>query len=242
MDNGSVDEHPIVTKARAEKERSLKLRDEGRFAEAVEVLKEMIAQIEQTLAEFKGTFPGAPAPSEIEVADQGLHLNGTLGGIFRRWEKFDEAVNAYAKGAEIERDPRYSLPQSYTSTQHAVLRCLHAPDMLWQAARDGDSAIHRELIQLYRRIVRQMRGPRRGDVYAAADRAVVSLLLGQQEWEDDLNFFLSLAKKREEDYAERVTAEVIRALAAETQRLPTARSGPLAHWAEALSFLPQTHH
>ena len=238
MDKGGADEHPIVTKARAEKERSLRLRDERRFAEAVEVLKEMIARIEKTLADFKGTSPQAPAPSEIEVADQGLHLNGTLGGIFRRWEKFDEAVEAYAKGAAIERDPRYSLPQSYTSTQHAVLRCLHDPDMLAQAAGDHHSAIHQELTELYRRIIRQMRGPRRGDVYAAADRAVVSLLLGQPEWEEDLGSFLDLAKNREEDYAERVTAEVIRALAAEVQRLPAPQRGALAHWAVALSFVP----
>jgi tetratricopeptide (TPR) repeat protein len=238
MDNESFDEHPIVTKARAEKERSLKLRDEGRFAEAVDLLKGMIALIEQTLAEFKGASPRAPAPSEIEVADQALHLNGTLGGIFRRWEKLDDALKAYAKGAEIERDPRYSLPQSYTSTQHAVLRCLVEPGLIVRAAQESDSGIHQDLTELYRRIVRQMRGPRRGDVYAAADRAIVSLLLGQQEWEEDLISFLTLAKQREEDYAERVTVEVIRMLAAEVQRLDTARSNMLSHWAEALSFLP----
>ena len=80
-----------------------------------------------------------------------------------------------------------------------------------------------------------MRGPRKGDVYAAADRAVVSLLLSQPEWEEDLSSFLALGKKRDEDYAQRVTVEVIRALAAKAQF--AAGSSALVRWEEALLLL-----
>jgi hypothetical protein len=238
MDNAIMSEHPIVTNARNTKEQAIKLRDGSHFSEAVKLLKEMIARIDQTLDEFRKASPEAAVPSEIGVADQGVHLNGTLGGIFRRWEKFDEAVEAYAKGAKIERDPRYGLPQSYTSTQHAVLLCLREPDLLREAAGDNASPIRVELTDLYRRITRQMRGPRKGDVYAAADRAVISLILGQPEWEEDLTSFLDLTKRREEDYAKRVTAEVIRALAAKALQSPQSGSGTFAHWKEALPLLP----
>jgi len=238
MDNAITNEHPIVTNARNAKEQAIKLRDDGRFLEAVQLLKEMIERIDRILDEFKGASRETAMPSEIGVADQGVHLSGTLGGIFRRWGKLDEAVEAYAKGAEIERNPRYGLPQSYTSTQHAVLRCLREPDLLRKATGDNGSAIHLELGDLYRRITRQMRGPRKGDVYAAADRAVISLILGQVEWEKDLTSFLDLAKSREEDYAKRVTAEVIRALAMKALESPQSGSGAVAHWKEALALVP----
>ena len=166
---------------------------------------------------------------ERDIALQAVHLNGSLGGIYRRSGELDKAIHAYAAGANIEGSTRYKLKETYTSTQHMVVRCLAEPELIAEAALNKDSMIHRELADLRTRIARLAHG----DVYKTADLALVSLFLCHPEWRRNLSDFTTMARNRNEDYARQVTFEVIRELAQQVKILPMEQREQLSQWEHA---------
>ena len=222
----------IVDEARNAKIEAIKLRDEKppKYGEAAALLNQMLIRIEQELVEYRKDSP-AQSATEVEgkIAQQGVHLYGSLGGIYRRWGKLDESIAAYAAGAKLETDPRYPPKETYASTQLAVLRCLANPSLIAEAAAVEESNTRRELTLLRARIVRLCHG----DVYKTADLAVVSLLLCHPEWRTSLRDFVTMAKKREDEYALKVTFEVIQELTQRAKSLPPATQESLSHWEEA---------
>jgi hypothetical protein len=204
------------------------------YLAAVNILRDMLKIIGNELNAYVNESPARMVDDiERDIAIQAVHLNGSLGGVYRRWGKIHEAIEAYATGAKIEENTRYKLKETYTSTQHMVVRCLAKPDLIAEAGLIEGSAIRTELIDLRRRIARLSHG----DVYKTADLAIVSLLLRHSEWRRDLMDFVTMAKNRSEDYARQVTLEVVQELDRGMNSLKADHRDQLLHWDEAKRLL-----
>jgi len=81
-------------------------------------------------------------------------------------------------------------------------------------------SVRRELLKAKEEIYRQIRGKRAGDEYAAADYALVCLLLGDG-WEQALDDFL-YATPPPQRYAVKVTSELIEELRAALEQSSSA--------------------
>lgn len=222
----------IEDQARDAKNAAIKLRD-GKppdYPGAVTILVDMLKIIQNELEAFKKESPERMVNDvEGKIALQGVHLNGSLGGIYRRSGELAKAIDVYAAGARIEGNLRYKLKETYTSTQHLVVRCLARPELIFEAAAIEDSVIRRELTDLRTRIARLSHG----DVYKTADLAMVSLFLGHPEWRKNLTDFITMASNRSDGYARKVTLEVIQELAQQANNLRPEWQEQLSQWDEA---------
>lgn len=125
---------------------------------AVELLEQRLRQLE---AEPK------VIEEERQQAVRGLcdHY-GRLGGIYRRADRIGDAIVAYRKGMELERD--YRLDDSYNRTNWIALQVLDNPERL--------PALSEEIEEALNLIAAQVEGPRRDQWWAWADYGLVSLL------------------------------------------------------------------
>lgn len=122
----------------------------------------------------------------LKLADH----HGRLGGIYRRADLLNRAVEHYREGADLERE--WNLDVTYNRTNDLVVSVLLRPDDVPSLAPQID-----EVAGIVRR---QVKGPRRNEWWAWADLALLNLLAGR--WNDALWAYHRLAGTgpRRQDY------------------------------------------
>ena len=192
-------------------------RDWRKYDRAVLIIKDAIA-----LA--KGDFEKGQLQSQM--AEQLADCYGLLGGVERRWalESADvedrkqhlvESARAYDNAWAFEQGD-YSIVNSYGMLNRLISRLLLEPDSLFSndTREFGDGlvplAIREELEIASKRIQEQSALPRQDDYWAAADLALVDVLLEKQ---DAVSAYASFVEKSPPDYAFKSVLDVLRPLA-----------------------------
>ena len=193
-------------------------------------------------AKSKSRFRGLRTFEPV-VVEQLFYMLGSKGGVYRRWgkdddSKYKDSADAYDAGYDIEKCGRadYKIFNSYNLVQRLVARVLVRP----AAVLDEDIPVwglwvRRRLLAAAKEIKRQQEEEGRGnDVYAAADLALVQLLLGEhgREWEKTLDQFLNW--KPSEPYARQVTFEVIEEIYQKVSDSPSAPASLVDHLSDAI--------
>jgi tetratricopeptide (TPR) repeat protein len=186
----------VIDEARRLKSEAMDARDGGNFERAVSLIERAEDELRAALAELKANRAGGdgPGPFEAEVAGQLVHILGSKGGILRRWGKYEESAKAYDAGyLEFERpEAGYGVVNSYNLVQRLVSRVFTEPACAGDDGLKVSGLVVRDaLLDAMREIRRQLEGKRAGDEYAAADLALVSLLLGEPDWESTLDDFIN---------------------------------------------------
>lgn len=199
----------VVEEVRNIKAQAMDARDRGDLDVSVRLLRDAEELLQSTLDELtakRGQEP--PGREEINVANQLLHIRGSIGGTLRRKGDYDDAIAAYDEGRKLEApESGYGIVNSYNLVQALVTRIFLDPAAVEEGAPAvADHNVHADLIAAGEEIHRQMQGPRSDDEYAAADNATVRLLLDASDWEDCLDDFFAL---NPEPYAIEVTREVL---------------------------------
>jgi hypothetical protein len=119
---------------------------------------------------------------------------GLLGGVQRRWAldprfyteracHLKESIFAYDRGYRFESDPEFAPANSYNMLNRLVSRIIYYQHLSLEHTDPEISPVDmtKELEEARKCIREQVTGPRRGDVWALADLAMVELLLGLAE-------------------------------------------------------------
>ncbi len=221
----------VIEEARTLKSQAMNARDAGYHERAVSFIEKAEKVLRDALNELKKNRQQGEKPGRLEtdVANQLVHVLGSKGGIFRRKKKYKEAAKAYDAGYEEFERPGsgYGIVNSYNLVQRLVSRVLLNPGCV-----DGEDLhveglhVRAALAKAREEIQQQLKGKRAGDEYAAADLALVCLLLGDDDWEMALDDFI-YSSPPPEPYAVKVTAELIEELD-EAARQPSSPSPALA--------------
>ena len=227
----------VIDEARRLKAEAMDLRDLGDLDGAVQVLRAGEHLLRSTLDELRskrGKEP--PGRQEIDVANQLVHILGSIGGTLRRKGNYAAAAAAYDDGRVLEApEAGYGIVNSYNLVQALVSRVFLDPG----AAEDGapmvaERNVRRELEAAREEIFRQLRGARSDDEYAAADLATVLLLLDDPGWELALDDFVA---SRPEPYAVDVTRDLFDALHARVESESDASGGLAGRLSAAIHSL-----
>lgn len=160
-------------------------------AEREIAIKAEEANLRMVIEEMEGRLQSIDAGS---LSERGLQAElgdcyGVLGGLYRDWERFEDAASCYHEGRKCE--ARFATlggkSNSYCLVQELVNRLLSDPSRLRELEFKKLLSEARAEVQL------QMAKDRAKDVWAKADLAVLSLLISPdesiQQWDefDDLN-------------------------------------------------------
>lgn len=159
------------------------------------------------------------------MAEELADFYGLLGGVQRRWAlesdgeerklHLVEAIRAYDAAWEYESGD-YGVVNSYGMVNRLVCRLLVKPDSLFvEGVTDFGKdvvplSVREELLEADRRTEAQLARPRRDDYWAAADLALIKVLLEKQE---PLSAYAGFLQKSPPDYAFRSVLDVLRPLA-----------------------------
>ena len=178
----------LLQEIRNLKTRAKNRRDLERYDKAAEILENAIRLIQEELSITTSVDWKSQLASEL------CDCYGLLGGIHRRMaleSKTEEdrklylkkSVAAYQKGYEIEKNPEQNITNSYNMVNRLLSYIFLEPNSLSQASspeksnEDISYNIREELEKAETDIQEQLKEKRRGDIWALADRALVSLLL-----------------------------------------------------------------
>jgi len=218
----------VIDEVRQLKSSALDARDAQDPVRAVRLLQQAETLLRETIEDLRdrrGDSP--PGVQEAKAADQLVHILGSIGGVLRREGDYAGAVAAYGAGREIEQSSSgYGIVNSYTLVQEIVSQVFLNPRSLRELRLRG------ALIAARAEIERQIAGPRSGDEYAAADLALVLLLLRDPAADDALDTFVDL---RPEPYAIDVVIELLRDLRDRTEAAEPELARRLDGVAELLS-------
>lgn len=205
----------ISDEIRSLKTQAKNRRDLQRYGPAVNILMRAIALATTHFAD--GELRGQMAE---ELAD----CNGLLGGVQRRWAlesngeerklHLVESIRAYDTAWEFESGD-YGVVNSYGMVNRLVSRLLIAPHSLFAEGVTYFSedvqplAVRAKLQEAGQKIEAQLARPRRDDYWAAADLALVNVLLEKQEFHSAYSGFL---EKSPPDYAFKSVLDVLRPL------------------------------
>jgi hypothetical protein len=228
----------VIERARALKVTAIEARDRGEFDEARRQLGQAEGELSQALDEERRERTDDEAGVfERKLASQLVHIRGSLGGVWRRQDRHADSARAYDAGYTLERaESGYRIVDSYTLVQRLVARVLQDPAAVAHADRPVDGLRIPEELQDAARVIREQiqRKGRERDEYAAADLALVLLLLGDPDWRSQLRRFLSMTS----GYAVATTREVLQDLHRVVARSPGAPTALRTGLREALSMLP----
>jgi tetratricopeptide (TPR) repeat protein len=212
----------VIAEARRLKSEAMDARDLRDFDTAVRLLERAIKALSATLEELRGKRDPheAPGRQEKEVAKQLAHIFGSTGGVLRRMGDYAAAAQAYDAGYTIE-SPRsgYGIVDSYNLVQRLVARVFLEPRAVVDALEVVGLNVRDELENARQEIARQIEGPRINDEYAAADRTMVLLLLGDSGLDQAITSFLD-SQRKPEPYAVEVTLELLEALRERVASVP----------------------
>lgn len=207
----------VIKDARSLKSKAIAARDKGDFTRA----ENLIVKAENMLlAALKGheasrasaenpAMSQKPSEREIKVTEQLGHILGSKGGIYRRCKKYEASVKAYDQGYEFEKSVlEYGIENSYTLVQRLVTRVFIDPIAVRDNVEVCGLPMRTHLLEAEKEVERQCSGERKKDEYAAADLAIVRLLLGEPNWESALISFTH-ATPLPSAYALEATLDVI---------------------------------
>ncbi len=140
----------------------------GNYEEAIRQQREAVRILERESASLPQDSQTL-ADERKEYAHRLSDYWGRLGGIYRKADMTEEAVEAYRHGMEIEKE--YRLDDSYNRTNWIVLQVLDDPARLPDLRDEIEDAI--ALIQV------QVEGPRRKQWWAWADLGLLCHLDGR---------------------------------------------------------------
>jgi tetratricopeptide (TPR) repeat protein len=180
----------LLRKARDLKRRSRTLRDQGKYAEAEELLCQAIVSLEEPVSSVAEKLPpGEPAAPDIrELAAELADCLGSLGGVRRRdaeairqdgrredaQARYQAAIEAFERGLALEQDDRFRIANSYNLVQRVVVPVLTSPESL------GGSELQKKLGEILSVIERQLATTRPADAWAYSDLGLVQLLGGDE--------------------------------------------------------------
>lgn len=191
-------------------------RDLGRYDRAVQILERAIEIAKSNLdnPELRSQMAEALADSY-----------GLMGGVQRRWAldskgeerklHLEESIRAYDNAWKYESGD-YGVVNSYGMVNRLVCRLLLKPDSLFaEGVTDfgqdvAPLSMREQLQEASRRIEAQLARPRRDDYWAAADLALVNVLLEKQ---DPISAYAGFLEKSPPDYAFKSVLDVLRPLA-----------------------------
>lgn len=226
----------VVDDARSLKSQAMDARDRGDFARAINFIEKAEQVLRGALDELRKNRQEGEKPGRLEtdVANQLVHVLGSKGGIYRRSGNYEDSAKAYDAGYRFEApDSVYRIVNSYNLVQRLVSRVLLRPE----SVDEGDLevlglSVRDELVKARDEIQQQLKGKRAGDEYAAADLALVRLLLGDGEWETALDDFI-YSTPPPKPYAVKVTSELINELGEAIRRSPSASPALVKRLAQA---------
>jgi len=199
----------VIGRARELKSEAMDARDDALFEEAHKKLREAETALVEALAEQRRAREGEQVGDlERKIAEQLVHIRGSIGGVWRREGRHVESAQAYDSGYDLERaESGYGIVDSYTLVQRLVARVFVDP-----AAADDEHVIveHRAVrpkLEEARDVIRDQieRKGRGRDEFAASDLTLVLLLLGDPDWRAQLRRFRDLKPA----YALSATREVV---------------------------------
>jgi tetratricopeptide (TPR) repeat protein len=197
----------VLNEIRALKERAMLSRDIDDFDDALAALNEAEKLIMDELAQLDPSESG-PGRYQQSITKQLYHIRGAKGGVYRRMQRWNDAVKAYDRGYAIES----AFEDSYNLTQRLVTRVLADPASAETPGTEVEGLdVQKELAAAADTIRRQMSATRERDEYAAADLLTVTLLLDQPDWRRHLQTFLTIAAPS--SYAREATRTVFNELA-----------------------------
>lgn len=197
---------PYKQRAQRHKKAAIQARKDGdlplakkKFQEARDAIDEAVEEIE-SYGEFNPEMSG---PIDQASKDQAFELAdcwGIRGGIYREEGEIQQAIEAYGKGYELERNPQYEIQSTYNTVQRLVVRLLSNPALLKENGTSiPDSSLEkplRELLAEAAEAIEKKWQSMDDPVWALADMVLIRTLLqmpGVGEWE---KIFKSKAKDR----------------------------------------------
>jgi tetratricopeptide (TPR) repeat protein len=203
-------------------------RDLGRYDSAVSILDKAISLIREELSSTN------LADWKSRLASELADCYGLLGGIHRRWgleakteqeraSHLTESLQAYDRGYEFESANEYKIVNSYNMVNRLVSRILLDPLSLSAAKppegsqSDNGLNVRERLEEAEQTIRNQLKVERRGDIWALADLALVTLLL---DHDDPISAYAEFNAKSPPDFAYESALSAIRPIA--ELRLPVA--------------------
>jgi hypothetical protein len=240
----------VIETAKKNKARALLLRDMSPpdFDQAHRLLHSAAQGLKTALEAEIEDRGAAPEQFELDLALQLTHVMGSDGGLFRRQgvraesnperrRFFLQSIQSYDSGYDLEKVYRAGK-DSYTMVQRLVARVLLEP-----AAADNDVVVEklhvRQELESALAVLRKQTEPgsvRENDEYAFADLSLVLLLLGYNDWGEEMSKFLKLPNA---GYAISGTRDVIADLRTVAASSPEASGKLLARLDEALRIFPE---
>lgn len=157
---------PRLTEARVLKGKATALRNRGEFKRALDALDEAIRMLETQLPDYEQMIINKKE-LRAELAD----TYGMKGGLFRRLDKLDFALAAYAMGARIEESD--NLSTTYNRSNVITL------SITAKGLRPTDPEIRRLLVDVIQQLEVDITGPRSDEWWAWSDLAQFYLLNGE---------------------------------------------------------------
>lgn len=207
----TVSDEILALKTQAKNRRDLR-----RYGKAVEIL-------ERAIELAKNNINNEELRSQMaqELADS----YGLLGGVERRWAlesdgeerkgHLEKSIRAYDTAYKYESGD-YGVVNSYGMLNRLVSRLLLKPESLFmegmsEFGKDVEPLSMREKLEEARRnIEAQLSRPRRDDYWAAADLALVNVLLEEQ---DPISAYAAFIQKSPPNYAFKSVLDVVRPFA-----------------------------
>jgi hypothetical protein len=158
--------------------------------QAESCLKEAISILETVrVSPISSREPSPPSFSELEksVAKELADCWGSLGGTYRAAGKLKEAFCCYEKGLIYESDPR--LPANSYNLVNRLLVRLAMNSEQNRNLTTTSGTFEEQLTSARTEVARQVRGPRKRDMWAYADQLMLSILAvdlatARKAWED----------------------------------------------------------
>ncbi|MDX6704659.1 MAG: hypothetical protein QOI48_505 [Solirubrobacteraceae bacterium] len=199
----------VIDLVRRLKTEAMDARDLGDLPRALDLLREAEDELRSTLEDLKQHRESGDPPGrqEVAVANQLVHILGTVGGTLRRAGEYQNAVAAYDAGHLFEtQDAGYGIVNSYNLVQRLVTRVFVEPLAAGGGQLVAGLDVREELALARNELEEQIAGARSGDEYAIADLATVLLLLDDPRWEKAMRMFVA---SNPSPYAVEVTEELL---------------------------------
>jgi tetratricopeptide (TPR) repeat protein len=207
----TVSDEILALKTQAKNRRDLR-----RYSKAVEILERAIELAKNNINNEE---------LRSQMAQELVDSYGLLGGVERRWalepdneerkEHLEKSIRAYDAAYKYESGD-YGVLNSYGMLNRLVSRLLLKPESLFvegvsEFGKDVEPLSMREKLEESRRnIETQLSRPRRDDYWAAADLALVNVLLEKQ---DPISAYAGFIQKSPPNYAFKSVLDVVRPFA-----------------------------
>jgi len=180
---------------------------------------------------------GAPvSPYVLQLAQELAQQWGSLGGTYRAKGDYVQSIDAYDAGYMLQINSVYGHDDSYNLVQRLIARILSDPSAWAEGKQVAGVNVDQAMIAAKSEVERQLAGPRKGDEWALADRAILCTLMGSAEhavvWAD-------LNKRATQAYVVTATLNMLKDVSSRLAAQP-AKSPKLDHLLARINTAEQT--